>query len=195
MIILSKWLNNSCWPIDGTLTGTTNPGHSGYGSNGHEKVLHIPQTSETGASSSVLIYWFDTKLRLMVRLLDTRRVGILPLCRGIVGVFYIPSWQSRFITYFNVLGGEEENGKINGRKKRKLRKYKWVKERNKEFIFWKLHTYTQTNTHTYIQTHTHIYTYIYIYIYVCVCVCVCVYVCVRTRACACLNLKIVTLED
>ena len=37
----SKWLNISIWPIDGTLTDTTAPGQSGFGSNGNEGVLHV----------------------------------------------------------------------------------------------------------------------------------------------------------
>ena len=38
------------WPIDKTLTGTTNP--SGPGSNRSEKGLHISQISRIGASPS-----------------------------------------------------------------------------------------------------------------------------------------------
>ena len=44
--------NRSIWPIDWTLTGTTTPSQSGPGCNSSERVLHIPQNSETGASSS-----------------------------------------------------------------------------------------------------------------------------------------------
>ena len=46
-------LSNSCvWSIDGTLKGTTTSGQSGPESNYNERVLHIPQSSRTGASSS-----------------------------------------------------------------------------------------------------------------------------------------------
>ena len=38
--------------IDKTLTGTTILGQSGPGSNGNERLLHTPQISRTGASSS-----------------------------------------------------------------------------------------------------------------------------------------------
>ena len=48
----SKWLNNSILTIDGTLTDTTTPGQSRHGGNGCERVLHIPQSSRTGASRS-----------------------------------------------------------------------------------------------------------------------------------------------
>ena len=34
MIIYNKWLNSSIWCIDGALTGITDPGQSGLGSNG-----------------------------------------------------------------------------------------------------------------------------------------------------------------
>ena len=52
MTILSKWLNCCSWPIYGSLTGTTNPGQSQHESNGLKGVLHIPQSSKTGASLS-----------------------------------------------------------------------------------------------------------------------------------------------
>ena len=45
----SKGLNNSIWPIDGTLTGNITPSHSGPWSNSNEGVLHIPWSSRTGA--------------------------------------------------------------------------------------------------------------------------------------------------
>ena len=43
--ICSKWWNSSIWPIVGTLTGTTNLGKIGPGSNGNKGVLHILQSS------------------------------------------------------------------------------------------------------------------------------------------------------
>ena len=46
-----KCLNNSVWPIDGTLTRTTTPGQSGARGNGNKGVLHIPQSSRARASS------------------------------------------------------------------------------------------------------------------------------------------------
>ena len=56
-----KWLDSSIWLIDGTLTVSTSLGQSRLGSNsnegafytgsnGNEEVLHIPQSSQTGAS-------------------------------------------------------------------------------------------------------------------------------------------------
>ena len=41
--------NSFIWPIDRTLSGATNQGQSGLGSNGNEGVLHIPQLSQAGA--------------------------------------------------------------------------------------------------------------------------------------------------
>ena len=38
----SKSIFKSILPINGTLTGTINPGKSGPGSNGKEGVFHIP---------------------------------------------------------------------------------------------------------------------------------------------------------
>ena len=41
---------SSIWPIDRTLSNATTTGQSGPGSDGHEGVLHIPQSSSiTGA--------------------------------------------------------------------------------------------------------------------------------------------------
>ena len=44
--------NSSIWPIDKTLSGATTAGQSGFGSNGNEGVVHIPQRSKTRASIS-----------------------------------------------------------------------------------------------------------------------------------------------
>ena len=44
---------SSIWPLDITLSGATNPGRSGPGSDGNEGVLSIPQSSSiTGTSPS-----------------------------------------------------------------------------------------------------------------------------------------------
>ena len=42
----------SIWPIDGTLIDITILGRTEPGSNGNDRVLHNPQNSRTGASSS-----------------------------------------------------------------------------------------------------------------------------------------------
>ena len=42
---LYKWLNSSIWPIDGSLTGTTNPSQSEHGSNCTEEVINVIQNS------------------------------------------------------------------------------------------------------------------------------------------------------
>ena len=55
IIMLSKWLNSSIWPIDGTLTGITNPDQSGPESNGNEAVIHILQTPSASPSGAVYI--------------------------------------------------------------------------------------------------------------------------------------------
>ena len=85
VIILCKWLNSSIWPIDWTLTGTTILGQSRPGSNGNIRVLHILQSSRTGASPSVRV--------IPRHLLEV----VLPLCKSVVGIFYSPSWQGRHI--------------------------------------------------------------------------------------------------
>ena len=72
MIIFSKRLNSSICPIDGTLTGTSTPGHSGPGNNGSEEELHQMQFS---VISGTLIGW---------RILSLNR-----------GVFYSPIRSSQ----------------------------------------------------------------------------------------------------
>ena len=42
----------SIWSIDKTLSGANTPSQSEPGSNGNERVLHIPQISKAGASPS-----------------------------------------------------------------------------------------------------------------------------------------------
>ena len=70
-------------------SGATNPSQSGPGSNGNEGVLCIPQSSSiTGASPSdrLALYWGHS-------------LGwVLPLCRGVFGVFYSPSRLSNLIS-------------------------------------------------------------------------------------------------
>ena len=53
---IKKWLNITIWPIDGTLTSTTNPGQSGPGSNGNEGVFYIPQSSSLTIRCSLVLY-------------------------------------------------------------------------------------------------------------------------------------------
>ena len=52
IIIFNKWLNDSIWPIDGTLTSTTTLGQNEAGSNGNERVHHNLQSYTTRASLS-----------------------------------------------------------------------------------------------------------------------------------------------
>ena len=68
-------------PIDWTLSGATAPSQSEPGSNNNEGVLHIPQSSSiTGASpSGSLVSYPGHSL-----------VGVLPVYRDAVGVFYNP---------------------------------------------------------------------------------------------------------
>ena len=50
MINNDKWLDSSIWPTNGALIGTINLGQIVVMEN--EGVLHIPQSSRTGASPS-----------------------------------------------------------------------------------------------------------------------------------------------
>ena len=83
-----KWLDITIWLIDVTLTGTTPLGQSGPGSNENEGVLHIPQSSRTGASpSNGLVSYPEHSLG--VNLLNWRAA---------FGVFYSPSWLGKIIS-------------------------------------------------------------------------------------------------
>ena len=79
-------INNSIWPIYGTLTATTTPGQNGPESNDNEGVHHIPQSSRTGLSPSdaVLCYIHNTLCVCVWGVV----VEFLPFCRDAVGVFY-----------------------------------------------------------------------------------------------------------
>ena len=66
------------------LSGATAPGQSGPGSDGNEVVLRIPQSSNTAGTSP------SDCLSVINRTLVG---GVLPLCRGAVGLFYSPSRQ------------------------------------------------------------------------------------------------------
>ena len=69
---------SSIQPIDRALSSATIPGQSGPESNGNEGVLRIPQSPSISATSPS-----DYLLSYQGHLL-----GILPLCRGTIGVFY-----------------------------------------------------------------------------------------------------------
>ena len=76
-----KCSNNSIWPIDGTLSGSTTPGQSRHGSNVYEEVLYILKSSWFRASpSDCLVSYPGHLLR-----------GLLTLCRDAIGIFYSPS--------------------------------------------------------------------------------------------------------
>ena len=82
------YLLSSIWPIDRALSGVVTQGQSGPGSDGNERVLHIPQSSSiTGTSQSdVLMSYPGHQSKGMS----------LPFCRGAVDVFYSPSRQGKY---------------------------------------------------------------------------------------------------
>ena len=74
------------------LFGAPTPGQSGPGSNGNKGVLRIPQSpSIAGTSLS----------DCLVSHLAHTSVGVLPLCRGAVSVFYSPSRRSKLTMGLN----------------------------------------------------------------------------------------------
>ena len=76
-----RWSNSSIWLIDGTLSSVTTPSQSGRGSNGNDGILHVPQSSRIEASSSDCVVSYPG---------HSLGVGVLPLCRDAVSVFYSP---------------------------------------------------------------------------------------------------------
>ena len=69
--------NSSFWPIDRTQSGANSSGQSGRGDKSNERVLRIPPNSRAGASPS------DGLMSL--------ELGVLPLLKKAVGVFYSTS--------------------------------------------------------------------------------------------------------
>ena len=100
--------NSSIWLIDRTPSGVNTPGQSGPGSNGNQRVFHIPQSSniteaaqsdclvsypgcslgESYPSSVILSAYSTAPADLTTRTLVE---GVLPLFSDIVGVFYSSS--------------------------------------------------------------------------------------------------------
>ena len=71
---------SSIQTIDRALSGAIIPGQSRPGSNGNKGVFHIPQSpSITGTSLLDCLVSYPG---------HTLEGGVLPLCRGAVGVFY-----------------------------------------------------------------------------------------------------------
>ena len=76
--------NSSIWPIDRTLADATTMDQSGPGNSDIEGVLHIPQSSTTGASITDCFISYPG---------DSFTGGLgLPFLRETVGLFYSPSW-------------------------------------------------------------------------------------------------------
>ena len=79
---------SSIWPIDRSLSGATTPSQSGSVNNGNERVLYIPQSfSITGTSPSDCLVSYP----------GYTLVGVLPLYREAVVVFYSPSWLIKLV--------------------------------------------------------------------------------------------------
>ena len=77
---------SSIWPIYRTLLVSTTLGLSGLGIDANEGVLHIPQISGiTGTKPSDCLVSCPGHSMVVVV------VGLLPLTREVVGVFYSPS--------------------------------------------------------------------------------------------------------
>ena len=101
------------WPIDRTLSSATTLGEIGPGSNGYEGVLCIFQRSSiTGISpSNCLVSYQDTHLACFTLLqrcswciLQSQPTGslvgrVLPLCIGVIGVFYSPSRLDNLVSF------------------------------------------------------------------------------------------------
>ena len=69
--------------IDRTLPDAIIPGLSGRGNDSNEGMFCIPQSSSiTGASPADCLMSYSRH----------SLVGVLPLCRDVVGVFYYPRW-------------------------------------------------------------------------------------------------------
>ena len=59
IIIFSKWLNSSIWPIDRILTGTTTLIQSVPENNGNEGVLHIPKLPDWSLTIRCSFFYQD----------------------------------------------------------------------------------------------------------------------------------------
>ena len=77
-----KYGISSIKPIDRALSGATTLDQSGTGSNGNEGVLRMPKSPSITWTSLSDCQMQDTHLVM---------VGVLPLCRSPVSVFYKPS--------------------------------------------------------------------------------------------------------
>ena len=71
--------NSFIWPIDKTILDATTPGQNGPGSDDHESVICISQSSSiTGAFPSDCLMSYP----------GHSFGGVLPCCRDVVGIFY-----------------------------------------------------------------------------------------------------------
>ena len=71
IIIPSKRLNSSIWPISGIQTGTNSLGQSEPESNGDEKVFHVPQTPRWEPCHQIqfnVIHWIPNFIQSCIHL-------------------------------------------------------------------------------------------------------------------------------
>ena len=73
-------MNNSIWPIDGTLTGTATPGQNRFESNDNEE-LHISQTPELEPypSEFLVAFWSQLNWLLIYKNIETGKIWIYVL--------------------------------------------------------------------------------------------------------------------
>ena len=91
--------------MDMTLTGVTSLGQVDLGVIGNEGVLHILQSSRTGASPS------NGSVSYTGHSLEGRE-RILLLCKGAVDIFYSPSQQGRLDASQHLIRRSGENDPI-----------------------------------------------------------------------------------
>ena len=78
----------SIWPMEMTLSGATTLGQSGPGSDGNVEVFHIPQNSSiTGTTPSYYLVSYPGHSLV---------VGVLIICREVVGIFYSPNRLAKY---------------------------------------------------------------------------------------------------
>ena len=90
----SKWLNCSLWPTDVKVAGGTTLGQSGPRKDGNKGILHIPQSSRIGASSSdVVCHIQETHWRGLTHLQKCNQSIPQPQPTGLYFLF----WRSNLV--------------------------------------------------------------------------------------------------
>ena len=144
--------NSSIRPIHRTLSGVTNRGYNRPASNGNGEVLHAHQSSWTVALPTYCVVSHQGHLLQ----------GVLPLCRGAVGILYSHHWLGLYVHVYI---------------------YIYIYPSICVYIYIYMRSCVYRYMHVYVYACIYMYMHVYVYVYACICIYMHICVCVHMHKC------------